>query len=89
VVLIHSEILDKFSQIPCHTQSVEKCIKLVTEASVAICETERRFVKNRLEARRIMPNFSTKKNNLIWINSVIKYEHIANYIIFLSKGYYV
>ena len=26
-----------FPQFPCHTQAVEKCDKLVTEASAAVC----------------------------------------------------
>ena len=31
----------KISKFPCHTQAVERCVKLVTEASAAVCEKDR------------------------------------------------
>lgn len=62
--LVSSEIMDKFNRMPCHTQAVERCVKLVTEASAAVCGPERRegFIKNKLESRHIMPTFNTKKD---------------------------
>ncbi|XP_060801595.1 uncharacterized protein LOC132902031 [Amyelois transitella] len=47
---------------PCHTQAVERCIKLVTEASSAVCGENKRdgFIRARLLSRRQMPNFETK-----------------------------
>ncbi|CAG4961034.1 unnamed protein product [Parnassius apollo] len=48
---------------PCHTQAVERCIKLVTEASSAVCGENKRdgFIRARLLSRQQMPNFDTKK----------------------------
>lgn len=47
---------------PCHTQAVERCIKLVTEASSAVCGADGRdgFIRSRLASRQIMPSFNTK-----------------------------
>ena len=47
---------------PCHIQAVERCVKLVTEASEAVCGNTSRdgFIRARLEARPIMPVFNTK-----------------------------
>lgn len=51
-----------FPNFPCHTQSVERCVKVVTEASVAVCGADSRdgFIRVRLESRRNMPKFETK-----------------------------
>lgn len=48
---------------PCHTQAVERCVKLVTEASSAVCGKNKRdgFIKARLLSRQQMPTFETKK----------------------------
>ena len=45
-----------------HTQSVERCLKLVTEASAAVCGVKARdgFIRVRLESGQLMPNFNTK-----------------------------
>ena len=50
-----------FSKYP-HTQSVEKCVKLVTEASAAVCGVHARdgFIRVRLESRKVKPCFNTK-----------------------------
>ena len=52
----------EFGRYPCHTQSVERCVKIVTEASTAVCGQLSRdgFIRSRLEGRRIMPVFNTK-----------------------------
>lgn len=49
---------------PCHTQAVERAVKMVTEASTTVCGYERRdgAIKSRLESRSIMPKFETKKD---------------------------
>lgn len=54
--------LDRF---PCHTQAVERCIKLVTDASMAVCGQTRRdgFIRAWLNSRKIMPKFETKKQH--------------------------
>ena len=51
-----------FPKYPCHTQSVERCVKLVTEAALSVCSTATRdgFICVRLESRQIMPYFNTK-----------------------------
>ena len=51
-----------FPKYPCHTQAVERCVKLVTEASSAVCGVKARdgFIRVRLESRKIMPYFNTK-----------------------------
>lgn len=52
----------EFPDLPCHTQAVERCVRLVTEASASVCGAEARhgFIKARLAARQIMPKFNTK-----------------------------
>lgn len=59
---VSREIMNKLNRMPCHTQAVERCVKLVTGASAAVCGPERRewFIKNKLESRRIMPTFNMK-----------------------------
>ncbi|GBN33705.1 hypothetical protein AVEN_61571-1 [Araneus ventricosus] len=49
---------------PCHTQAVERCIKLVTEASNKVCGHEVRdsYIRATLKSRSIMPNFSKKSD---------------------------
>jgi len=48
---------------PCHTQSVERSVKLMVVASGAVCGQTRRdgFIRSRIESRRIMPQFHSKK----------------------------
>lgn len=52
----------EFERFPCHTQSVERCVKMVTEASLAVCGHLSRdgFIRARLEGRRLLPKFNTK-----------------------------
>ncbi|KAK5648112.1 hypothetical protein RI129_003004 [Pyrocoelia pectoralis] len=51
---------------PCHTQAVERCVKLVTEASLSIVGFKKRdgFIKARLDSRKLMPQFESKKDFL-------------------------
>ena len=51
-----------FDRYPCHTQAVERLIKVVTEASKAVCGENRRdgFIRTKLESRAKMPVFNTK-----------------------------
>lgn len=60
-----------FKQFPCHTQAVERCVKLVTEASNKVCGQSARdgFIRATLLSRSIMPNFSHKSEF-----QVIKYD---------------
>lgn len=49
---------------PCHTQSVERCVKIVTEASMEVCGEDRRdgYILNTLQSRQKMPIFRTKSD---------------------------
>ncbi len=51
-----------FAKFPSHTQSVERCVKIVTEASMAVCGAKARdgLIRNILESRENMPYFETK-----------------------------
>jgi len=51
-----------YPKYPCHTQAVERCVKLVTESAKAVCGVKARdgFIRVRLESRKIMPVFNTK-----------------------------
>lgn len=51
-------------KLSCNTQPVERCVKLVTEASKSVCGEHRRngFIINTLESRKIMPIFRTKSD---------------------------
>ena len=53
----------KFS---CHTQSTERCVKLVTEAAAAVCGQEARdgYIRARIQHREAMAVFTTKKHML-------------------------
>jgi hypothetical protein len=47
---------------PCHTQAVERCVKIVTEASRCVIGENSRdgFIRNRIESRSKMPSFGHK-----------------------------
>ena len=51
----------KISELPCHTQSVERHLKLVTEASSLVCDHASRegLIRNKLSSRATMPCFNT------------------------------
>lgn len=52
--------------VPCHSQAVERCVKLVTEASSSVCGQEARdgFIRSRIASREILPKFETKSDFL-------------------------
>ena len=45
-----------FPRFPCHTQAVERCVKLVTEASAAVCGQK----SHDGLIRKLMPKFKSK-----------------------------
>ena len=53
-----------FPAFPVHTQSVERAVKLVTEASSQVCGEEKRheFILSVIKARKIRKPFDTKKD---------------------------
>lgn len=54
----------EFMRLPCHTQAVERSVKVVTEAALSVCDKTRRegFIKSKLASRKLMPKFETKKD---------------------------
>ena len=50
--------------VPCHTQAVERHVKLVTEASQSVCGERARngFIKNRIASRERMAAFNNKRD---------------------------
>lgn len=61
-VLIKSKEKKIFEQLPCHTQAVKRCVKLVTEASSSVCGSNSKhcFIRAKIESRQKMPSFETK-----------------------------
>ena len=60
--LVHSKQKREFPHLPCHTQAVERCVKLVTEAASLVCGEISRdgFIRSRIESRQKMPSYETK-----------------------------
>ncbi|GBN27997.1 hypothetical protein AVEN_273696-1 [Araneus ventricosus] len=58
---IPAEVFD-FQNYPCHTQSMERYVKLVTKTSIAVCGATKRdgFIRIRLESRQLLSQFNTK-----------------------------
>jgi len=63
-VCVQTSVFEKVNlqAFPCHTQATERCIRLVTQASAAVCGEEQRdgFIRARLKSRTIMKHFNTK-----------------------------
>lgn len=59
-----SDTLIQLPEYPCHTQAVERCVKMVTEASLNVAGEKARdgFIRSKIKSREIMPNFETKRN---------------------------
>ena len=57
-------VIQNLPTFPCHTQSVERAIKLVTEASAAVCGQGRRdgFIRARVESRKMYKSFQSKSS---------------------------
>ena len=51
----------------CYTEAVERCVKMVTEASEAVCGANRRngYIKVQLESRRLMSFFHNKRDYVL------------------------
>ena len=51
-------------KLPCHTQSVERIVKIVTEVSVRVADEIRRdgYIRAILKSRSEMPKFVQKKD---------------------------
>lgn len=59
-----SPVIPILFNLPCHTQAVERCAKVVTEASLEVCGVAARdgFIRTRLLDRKLMQNFETKRD---------------------------
>ncbi|BES87539.1 Hypothetical protein NTJ_00345 [Nesidiocoris tenuis] len=53
--------------VPCHSQAVERNVRLVTEASSSVFGPKARdgFIRNRIRSRKDMPKFETKRDFFI------------------------
>lgn len=62
--LLDHDIGVELAKIPLHTQAVERCVKVVTEAAKSVCGEEKRngWIANTLGSRNIMPKFNTKSD---------------------------
>lgn len=59
--LHESKLGNVIRQIPCHSQAVERSVKLVTEAASAVTDVNRHgFILNKLSSRQKMPKFDSK-----------------------------
>lgn len=69
--MVQNPTVMEITKYPCHTQALERCIlKLVTEASMAVCgETSRDgFIRTKIHSRQQMPHFNTKRDYTLNIN---------------------
>lgn len=60
--LIESKQKKVFANLPCHTQAVERVVKLVTKASSSVCGIKNRdgLIRARIESCKKMPTFESK-----------------------------
>lgn len=62
----HSIIGRQIVNIPCHSQAVERAVKLVTEASKAVTQANRHgFILSRIKSRSMMPKVNSKKDFIL------------------------
>lgn len=54
----------EYLQYPCHTQSVERGVKVTTEAAASVCGDSRRMalISTKIASRNKMPKFDTKRD---------------------------
>lgn len=64
LIMSKTSELKQILHLPCHTQAVERHVKLVTEVSSAVCGFESRHARiiGTLKSRSLMPTFETKKD---------------------------
>lgn len=67
IVVSRYEPGEKILPIPCHTQAVDRYVKLVTEASEFVCGQKIRdsFIRATLLSFKKMPTFKTKKKIIV------------------------
>lgn len=64
--MLQEESPDKLEvpDFPCHTQGVERHVRMVTEAAKTMCNEEDREgnIRQKIKSRKAMPKFSSKKD---------------------------
>lgn len=67
LMMTNSVKLKQILDFPCHSQAVERHVKLVTEASKTVCGYESRQVRilGGIKSRSIIPSFHTKKDFVV------------------------
>lgn len=60
---IKEKVAIKLNKFPCHTQAVERCVKIITEASGKVCGHESRdgYIKVKFESRSELPSYENKE----------------------------
>lgn len=50
-------------RLPCHTQAIERSVKIVTEAAMAACDKKAKdgMIHAKLASRKVMPKFDTRR----------------------------
>ena len=58
----HIQLTDLLKKLPCHTQAVGRCVKMVTAVSASVCDEMKGdgMVHVRLQSRKNKPIFNTK-----------------------------
>ncbi|GBM87991.1 hypothetical protein AVEN_139909-1 [Araneus ventricosus] len=51
-----------FEEFPCHTQSVERCVKLISEAAMKVCDETARdgYIRAKFQRIKELPTFDNK-----------------------------
>ncbi|KAG5862962.1 hypothetical protein JTB14_028065 [Gonioctena quinquepunctata] len=59
-----SMMFSEIKSYPCHTQAVERAVKILTEASATVCGNENRdgVTGAKLKSREMMPSFGSKQD---------------------------
>lgn len=54
--------IPKFNHFHCHSQAVERCVKIITDASSKVCGEKSRdgYIRAKLDARKDLPKFENK-----------------------------
>ncbi|CAG9839024.1 unnamed protein product [Diabrotica balteata] len=49
--------IPNFDNFPCHTQAMERCVKIITDVSIKVCDEESRdgYIRAKLNTRKNLP----------------------------------
>lgn len=56
-----------YLRLPCQTQAVERSVKIMTEASMSLCDKKSRegLIRAKLASRKLMPQFDSKQDFVV------------------------